>query len=218
MEQGGVDPQRAEGTPTATALATASDEQLLRWHIGRPAGEGVCRGTAFRELVQRHHRKLWWAVRRVDIHDSHHMDIFQEGLLRIHRHAHQFRGEGSSVSTWMTSIMYNCALTYVAKLRREASPQPVELEVTLREMPAKTIREENTVERLDVYANLKKLDPKVRQVVALNFLAGLSEEATANRLGIPVGTVKSRKNRGKKQMQALLVADGGGEYACRLAS
>lgn len=114
--------------------------------------------------------------------------------------------------------MYNCALTYVAKLRREASPQPVELEVTLREMPAKTIREENTVERLDVYANLKKLDPKVRQVVALNFLAGLSEGATANRLGIPVGTVKSRKNRGKKQMQALLVADGGGEYACRLAS
>ncbi|WP_295643755.1 RNA polymerase sigma factor [uncultured Corynebacterium sp.] len=217
MELCGVGIEKTTGKQSAKQLAAASDEQLLRWHVERPMGEGVCRGTAFRELVQRHHRKLWWAVRRVDIHDSHHMDVFQEGLLRIHRNAHQFRGEGSSVSTWMTSIMYNCALTYVTKLRREASPQSVELEVTLREVPAKTTREDNTIERLDVYANLKKLDPKVRQVVALNYLEGLSEEATANRLGIPVGTVKSRKNRGKKQLQALLAADGGGEYALRLA-
>lgn len=217
MGLSGVKTLKTDTKESATALAAASDEQLLRWHIERGRATGVHRGTAFRELVHRHHRKLWWAVRRVDIHNSHHMDVFQEGLLRIHRNAHQFRGDGSSVSTWMTSIMYNCALTYVTKLRREASPQPVELEVTLREVPAKTTREESTVERLDVYANLKKLDPKVRQVVALNFLEGLSEEATANRLGIPLGTVKSRKSRGKKQLQALLMADGGGEYALRLA-
>ncbi len=56
--------------------------------------------------------------------------------------------------------------------------------------------------RLALVAALGRLTAAQREVLALRFLAGLSEAETAVRLGVPAGTVKSRVSRALAELRA----------------
>lgn len=186
-----------------------TDHELLVGHNeGQPG--------AFRELIDRHQRTLWWAVRRVNVPEAHQMDVYQEGLLRVHRFAARFNGERSaSVSTWMATIMRNAALSYMQRYNREAQPGREDFSERTRALPARGMREETTVARLDVHRSLRQLSPEMRSVVVLTEIRGFSEATAAEQLGIPVGTVKSRKNRAKRMMYEHL--GGAEEYGMAVA-
>ena len=51
---------------------------------------------------------------------------------------------------------------------------------------------------------VKKISPEMREVVTLRFVHELDNQEIANRLRIPEGTVKSRINRGRRQLASLL--------------
>ena len=51
---------------------------------------------------------------------------------------------------------------------------------------------------------MKKLPEKYRVVVALRYFNDYSEESTAQMLGIPVGTVKSRLHKAKKLIREVM--------------
>lgn len=196
--------------PKVRKTQEMGDRELLSAHVGGHR-------SAFGVLIERHRRTLWWALRRVDIPETHRMDVFQEGLLRIHRFAGAFAGKDSaSVSTWMCVIMRNTALTYMQKLRREPQPGALDVVDHYRGIPTKVHREEATVVRLDVHRCLKQLSPDLRQVMWFTEIKGMSEASTAELLGIPVGTVKSRKSRARKALQQCLV--GVSEYSVSAAS
>ncbi|HJF12830.1 RNA polymerase sigma factor [Corynebacterium falsenii] len=182
-----------------------TDEELLRDHIAGVRG-------AFRELIHRHHRKLWWAIKRADVPREHHMDVFQEGLIRMHRFAANYNGTGrATVSTWITTIMRNAALTYMRKYGREAQPDEHEFTDRVRTVASpRGFREEATVERLDLHRCLRRLSPDLRAVITLTAYYGHSEQEVARQLGIPVGTVKSKKFRARAELQRHL--GGVGEY------
>jgi RNA polymerase sigma-70 factor, ECF subfamily len=61
--------------------------------------------------------------------------------------------------------------------------------------------------RLVLLAALKRLPFEQREAVALHYLADLSVEAIAIRLGSPVGTVKARLARGRQALAKLLADD-----------
>ena len=186
-----------------------TDHELLVGHNeGQPG--------AFRELIDRHQRTLWWAVRRVNVPEAHQMDVYQEGLLRVHRFAARFNGERSaSVGTWMATIMRNAALSFMQRYTREAQPGREDFSERTRALPARGMREETTVARLDVHRSLRQLSPEMRSVVVLTEIRGFSEATAAEQLGIPVGTVKSRKNRAKRMMYEHL--GGAEEYGMAVA-
>lgn len=59
-------------------------------------------------------------------------------------------------------------------------------------------------ETADEFGNLlNKLKPKVREALLLYYMADLSTAETAEALGVPVGTAKSRVNRGLKMLKKL---------------
>lgn len=199
----------SQSTKNDTRPAQQTDHELLRGHNDGQPG-------AFRELIDRHQRTLWWAVRRVNVPEGHQMDVYQEGLLRVHRFAARFNGDHSaSVSTWMATIMRNAALSYMQRYSREAQPGREDFNECTRTLPARGMREEATVARLDVHRSLRRLSPEMRDVMVLTEIRGLSEAKAAAQLGIPVGTVKSRKNRAKRMMYEHL--GGAEEYGMAVA-
>ncbi|CAI38274.1 RNA polymerase sigma factor [Corynebacterium jeikeium] len=199
----------SQNTKNDTRPAQQTDHELLRGHNDGQPG-------AFRELIDRHQRTLWWAVRRVNVPEGHQMDVYQEGLLRVHRFAARFNGDRSaSVSTWMATIMRNAALSYMQRYSREAQPGREDFNECTRTLPARGMREEATVARLDVHRSLRRLSPEMRDVMVLTEIRGLSEAKAAAQLGIPVGTVKSRKNRAKRMMYEHL--GGAEEYGMAVA-
>ncbi|KAB3519166.1 sigma-70 family RNA polymerase sigma factor [Corynebacterium sp. zg254] len=190
------------------------DVELLRRHLdGHP--------WAFTALVRRYHRQLWWAIHSSCVPADHHMDVLQEGLLRIHRFARKFRGltaeSTSTVGTWMVAIMRNACHTFLRAQTRHAPNLPLEDSILRVEhrggaTPRATMHlaadSDNALERavirMDVHRALKQMSPELRDVLINTSLRGMSVDEYARREGIPVGTVKSRRSRAKKQLERLL--------------
>lgn len=62
----------------------------------------------------------------------------------------------------------------------------------------------DAVQLFEIRDALDRLPPKMRDALLVRYLLGLSEQETAQALRVPLGTVKSRTARGRKQMAALL--------------
>jgi RNA polymerase sigma factor (sigma-70 family) len=60
-------------------------------------------------------------------------------------------------------------------------------------------------ERLDLYAALRRLPRRQRQIVALRWIGDLSEAQTAQALGISLGSVKSQASRGLDALRSHLI-------------
>jgi RNA polymerase sigma-70 factor, ECF subfamily len=123
-------------------------------------------------------------------------DVTQEAFLRAWQHAASYRSEQGKVSTWLTAIARNRAIDI---LRRRRSRNENGL-VSIEEMPSFALPDAQNVEReVDrhnqqqlVRNAIAQLPVEQRITLALAYFGGLTQEQISERLGVPVGTVKTR--------------------------
>jgi RNA polymerase sigma-70 factor (ECF subfamily) len=140
-------------------------------------------------------------------------DVVQEALLSAYKHLDQFKGN-AKMSTWLTSIVTNSALT---QLRRKARRPQVSLDEPLageqdsfageiladsRPSPEDECIQSNLHGRLTEF--VAELSPPLRQAVQLHHLDGLTTSETAQILGVPEGTVKARVFRARLKLKQRL--------------
>lgn len=123
------------------------------------------------------------------------LDATQDTFLTVFRKAGQFRG-GSAASTWIYRIAVNTCYDQIRKTRRRRTdPLPDHVD------PADPAAEEavdSAALRPEIEHALAELPADFRAALILADLEGLSLPATAEILGVPVGTVKSRLFRGRR--------------------
>ena len=134
-------------------------------------------------------------------------DAVQEALLAAYKHINQFRGQ-SQISTWLTTIVRNCALMQLRKRPHRihcsldeqfGKEQPRFLSEGLadeRPGPEEELRKSELIARLREYTGL--LSPTLRKTFQLRVVNGLSIFETAQILGVPHGTVKAQLARARK--------------------
>lgn len=138
-------------------------------------------------------------------------DLLQETFLRVYRNRHSYR-RIAKYSTWLYTIAGNLARSEYRKRKRRRlySLQSVnrdeeEYEV---EIPDETFSPDRHTESVfqDQYIQdaLKEIPQEFREVVVLRDVQQLAYEEIAEITGLPMGTVKSRINRGRTKLQALL--------------
>jgi RNA polymerase sigma factor (sigma-70 family) len=130
-------------------------------------------------------------------------DACQEALLAVARGIGGFAGR-SRFTTWLYPVVANSAFATYRRLRRTAqdagldqAPEPPD--------PHRVSVLAGT--RLDVVEALEKLraeQPHVVEAVVLRDLMGLGYAEIAERLQVPLGTVKSRINHGRTTLRGLL--------------
>jgi RNA polymerase sigma-70 factor (ECF subfamily) len=136
-------------------------------------------------------------------------DAVQEALLAAHKHINQFRGQ-SQMSTWLTTIVRNCALMQLRKRLRQIH---LPLDEQIGEEDGYFISErladtrpspEDECRDSELAALLRKctalLSPRVRRTFQLRVLDGLSIFETARILGVPNGTVKAQLARARTNL------------------
>jgi RNA polymerase sigma-70 factor (ECF subfamily) len=134
-------------------------------------------------------------------------DLVQDTLVRAWTHRDRFRA-GTNLEAWLFTILRNAFYSSRRKARFEVSdPEGVYAE-RLVAAPTQTLRCEFDDFR-DAFASLA---PKYREVLALIAAEGLSYEDTARVCGVAVGTVKSRVNRARSQLSAMLKVEGSYEF------
>ena len=118
-------------------------------------------------------------------------ELAQETMLQIWRKAHLFDSEKAGASTWIFAIARNLRID---RLRRDRRPE-IDTEDPMLVPDAPEDGEQSALrseEARRVREALKSLPPEQAEVVMLNFFEGLPHTAIAERLSVPLGTVKSR--------------------------
>ena len=118
-------------------------------------------------------------------------ELAQETLMMVWRKAALYSGDKGSATTWIFTIARNLRID---RLRREVAWQPLpegaDDEPSTDPLPDEEL---DTRERRDrVRSALAELPPDQSEVVTLSYIEGLSHSEIAVRLGLPLGTVKSR--------------------------
>jgi RNA polymerase sigma-70 factor, ECF subfamily len=152
---------------------------------------------AVRPLMERYRRPLGAMLQRALGSSPDVDDVFQETWIRVVRSAHRYDPE-QRFSAWLFSIAWN--LIKDRWLRRVASDD-VDLSAMAspERSPEERAMEADRAERVrDVVARLPE---RLAQAILLRYFEELSEKEVAERLGIPVGTVKSRIHHGLKLLR-----------------
>lgn len=136
-------------------------------------------------------------------------DGLQEALVQIWKGAKDFRGD-SQVTTWMYQIVTRCCIDVVRKENvRKAEAMPEDSENLI---GSTTGFEGKVVDTLFIHGALAELELAHREILDLIWLKELSHEEVSERLGIPIGTVKSRASRAqgrlKEVIQEILLENG----------
>jgi RNA polymerase sigma-70 factor, ECF subfamily len=116
-------------------------------------------------------------------------DLVQETFVRLWRSAGRFDPRRASVRTFVFVLARRAA---VDLWRRRDGAVPAILDEPEREDRAGTRAFEELLMRLDVGEALATLSPMHREVLELQYRSDLTQSQVAERLGIPLGTVKSR--------------------------
>ncbi len=134
-------------------------------------------------------------------------DLVQETCLRAFRSFATFK-KGTNFKAWVFRILSNTAID---NARRNANVTFIEWDdgETGNDRPGahNTIGRSPEVHVLhqsfmnDAFRAMMRLSPEIRMVVALSILEEFSYDEIAQSVGCPVGTVKSRLSRGRKQLQ-----------------
>lgn len=185
-------------------VATYSDEDLMEYFQ-----EGI--ELAFNELVKRYTDRLHNFLFRYT-HDHHDCeDLVQETFLRVHKSKHSYE-RIAKFSTWMYTIALNLAKSLFKKKHRmhtvsihkdEADPNDYELLIPDKNnLQDEELHNKLSLKQLELA--LMKLLPEFREVVVYRDIQELTYEEIADITGVPMGTVKSRINRGRAQIQQLI--------------
>ena len=130
-------------------------------------------------------------------------DACQEALLAVARGIRGFEGR-SRFSTWLYPVVANSAFATYRRLRRTAQEAGLD---AVPEQPDPRRVSVLAGTRLDVIEALERLraeQPHVVEAVVLRDLMGLDYAEIAERLRVPLGTVKSRINHGRATLRTLL--------------
>lgn len=116
-------------------------------------------------------------------------DLLQETLVRAWQHPEAFDAPYESMRPWLFTVGRRLAID--ARRSRLARPAEVS-DAVLESAPGQEDTAESAVSALDVRKAVRTLSPEHRAVLVQIYFRGLSVGETADVLGIPAGTVKSR--------------------------
>ena len=164
---------------------------------------------AFGALVERHRDVVYRVAARI-VGEGDAEDVAQDAFLRAFHRLSLFRGE-SPFRAWLLRIAQNAALNAVTRRRVDPLERPEEEAAGAR---ARKATERTPADALEVSERrsrlarkLRELQPPHRAVLVLRDIEGLSYEEIAEVMETPVGTVKGRLHRARRELIEILRAN-----------
>jgi RNA polymerase sigma-70 factor, ECF subfamily len=159
--------------------------------------------TPMTELYRRYSRRLYCFGMQVLGDTGLAEEMVQESFVRLWRTAKGFDARRASVSTYLFVIARSTA----ADIRKRPSSRPL-LPVEEADMPPQAENVDQIIDGLIVHEALGTLSPAHREVLRLAQDEDLTQSQIAERLGLPLGTVKTRMFHAMRALRAALAERG----------
>jgi RNA polymerase sigma-70 factor (ECF subfamily) len=186
VENGMIARVARPGRLVLVTLTDRSDEKLLELVAVERDPQ------AFDELYGRYARAIFAVVRRSVGDQGRSEDVVQEAFTNVWRAASGYRPERGSAAGWLYAIARNAAADALRQRRSVSGPE---------EMAA------SGFEAFQVHVAVDGLPPRERDVIELAYFEGLSQSEIADRLGVPLGTVKTRTRSGLARLAERLAEE-----------
>jgi RNA polymerase sigma-70 factor (ECF subfamily) len=182
---------------------TEGDEDLLdRCRLGDE--------NAWRELVTRHSRKVFGLCYRFSGRVDEAEDLTQDVFLRVYQSLDRYRSSAGAFRTWLMTVARNHAIDHYRRRREERQRRDDGVEGEMELLPSSDEGPVMALERQErvqlVQRGLRTLPEELREPIILCDLQGLPYDEVAKVLELPLGTVKSRLNRGRLELAKRLLA------------
>ena len=166
---------------------------------------------AFNEIVHRYKDKVVNFLYRYTGSREESEDLAQDTFLKLYKSKHLYR-EIARFSTWFYTIAINIAKTNLRKNKRYNSISISEFDPDNEkdfDLPSDVLTPEQTaqagIENYHIQKAIDSLDDKFKEVILLRDIQDLDYEEIAKITALPLGTVKSRINRGREKLKELLI-------------
>jgi RNA polymerase sigma-70 factor (ECF subfamily) len=174
-----------------------TDEELI-------AALAVQDGTALAELYGRYGRLSFsLAVRIVGSPESAE-EIVQEAFLSLWRGAVTYQAGRGTVRTWLLSITHHRAIDAVRRRASRVQTAPLDDRAQFVGAQDVWLDVSRSLTRDEVRTALARLPDEQRESIELAYFGGLTYPEIAQRLNVPLGTVKSRLRLGLQKLRSLL--------------
>jgi RNA polymerase sigma-70 factor, ECF subfamily len=192
-------------TAKRPVLAVSEDAELVKRALVRDGG-------AFRDIMQKHNRRLYRLARGILRNDADAEDAVQDAYVSAFTNLGGYRGE-STLATWLSRIVINQALGRLRRRRATAdfvAPDSARSEAELIQFPLTTSQgdPERTMAQRQILELVERatdnLPAAFRLVFVTRVIEGMSVEETSELLGIKPETVKTRLHRARQLVREQL--------------
>ena len=154
-------------------------------------------------IVRQHWRKVFNIAYKFVANQDEAEDLTQEVFLKIFKSLSTF-DRRANFQTWIVSISRNFCIDHYRSVRKERQTIAREVDAATLSPVSSDAGPHRALERSDQRALLRRalehLAPTLRTAVVLRDIRELAYQEIADQLGLPEGTVKSRINRGRREL------------------
>lgn len=157
---------------------------------------------AFAVLYDRHSRAAFSLAYRMMGEKRETEDLVQEAFIKVWRGAGSYRAERGSVRTWVLSVVHNRGIDRLrAHATRRRAQDRIEA-IVPRSQPSEAFDESwRSTLRDRLREALATLPQEQHEVLVLAHFSGLTHAEIAERLHLPLGTVKGRMRLGLEKLR-----------------
>jgi RNA polymerase sigma-70 factor, ECF subfamily len=179
-----------------------SDVELVK---GCLAGDHA----AWETIVRQHHQRIYNLAYRFTGRFDEAEDLTQEIFLKVYRNLASYRAESGALITWIVRVGRNHMIDHYRRFKSERiRTDSLEEYEKAEENPARYAGPAEALEQREVservHRALLRISADLREAVILRDLEEFTYEEIADMLKVPVGTVKSRINRGRIELARIL--------------
>ncbi|WP_242561258.1 MULTISPECIES: sigma-70 family RNA polymerase sigma factor [Pandoraea] len=185
---------------TARTPGSGTPDQTLN---GLLAAVGQADREAFAELYRTTSSRLFGVILRMVRDRAEAEDLLQEVFVNIWRRAEAFDPARGNAMTWLVATARNRTIDRLREHREGALDESDALAIPS-EDPTPAALAEASEERRRLEQCMQGLEPQQRGVVREAFFSGASYSELANRLSVPLGTLKSWIRRSLMQLKVCL--------------
>lgn len=133
-------------------------------------------------------------------------DVVQEAFVQVWKHAGSFDSRRGSLRGWLLSMVHNRAIDVLRQRRARPTAQWDIEEMDVADSTDVWTQVRQGMSRETLVRAMLHLSPEQREVIELAFFSGYTHTEIAERLGLPLGTVKGRARLGLQRLRSVLVS------------
>ncbi|SDF00975.1 RNA polymerase sigma-70 factor, ECF subfamily [Dyadobacter soli] len=157
--------------------------------------------SAFEYLYDHYSAALYGVILKIVKDEEKAADVLQESFLKVWRHIASYSSEKGTLFTWMLNIARNRAIDML-RADSKTEQKVIRMDVVTEMEQVWGDNWSEIVFEMDVKTAVSGLPSERRTPIELVYFQGYTHEEAAEKLSVPLGTVKSRIRKGLQELRA----------------